>query len=178
MTSVSRIAFTLVLSGFLSLLMGIFSPTPGFAWEKEIRTVNRTVTGIIHYPKWLYNRPAHYEFLPLVSNNDPAHKHPGAWDGQDWDASKWNEKWTPEVAIKKFFQAHIFERQYLRNGVVPVLELGRTFYKLSDLDQRRTLKLLTEQTEIFKQGYGIVELVDWSTLNIVGSYTPKGMFLN
>ena len=178
MTFVSRIAFTLVLSAFLSLLAGIFSPTQGFAFEEEIRTVKRTVSGIIHYPNWIYTKPNHYKFLPLVSNNDQEHKHPGAWEGQDWDVSRWNSKWTPEIAIQRFFHARIFENQYLRNGNVPVLELGPTFYKLSDLDQRRTLKLLMEQAEIFKHGYNIVELVDWSTLDIVGSYTPKGMFLN
>ncbi|MCK5658655.1 MAG: hypothetical protein KAH96_02095 [Alphaproteobacteria bacterium] len=178
MMSISRIAFTLVLSVFLSLLAGLFSPTSGFAWEEEIRTVKRTVSGIIHYPKWIYVKPKHYEFLPLVSNNDPEHQHPGAWEGQDWDVSKWNSQWTPEIAIKKFFHARIFENQYLRNGNVPVLELGPTFYKLSGLDQRRTLKLLMEQTAIFEQGFSIVELVDWSTHDIVGSYTPKGMFLN
>ena len=58
------------------------------------------------------------------------------------------------------------------------MELGPTFYKLSDLDQRRTLKLLTDHGAVFKRGYKIVELVDWWTHDVVGAYTAKGMFLN
>jgi len=60
----------------------------------------------------------------------------------------------------------------------PAVELGPTFYKLSDLDQRRTLKLLVDQANIFGQGYKAVDLFDWYTHDAVGLYTAKGMFLN
>jgi hypothetical protein len=148
------------------------------SWQEESRTQNRTPSGNILYPRWLMERPEHYEFLPYVSNWDAQHKHPQQWKGQDWDPSKWNPKqWTPEIAVKKFYEGRIFERQYMR-GAVPVVVLGPTFYKLSDLDQRRTLKLLTDHTDIFGKGYQMVELRDWHSKNAVGSYTPKGMYLN
>ncbi|MCC7037473.1 MAG: hypothetical protein IT560_09235, partial [Alphaproteobacteria bacterium] len=84
------------------------------------------------------------------------------------------------VTLNKFFKARIFERQFMRKGKppVPVLELGPTFYKISDLDQRRALKLLADFTGVFNEGFPVVELRDWHTAEIVGTYTPKGMFMN
>ena len=37
--------------------------------------------------------------------------------------------------------------QYIEKGI-PVLEVGPTFFKLSDLDRRRTLKLLADYSEV------------------------------
>ena len=65
----------------------------------------------------------------------------------------------------------------MRNHI-PVVELGPTFYKISDLDQRRALKLLTDQANIFDKGYKVVDLVDWNTKDVIGIYTAKGMYLN
>ncbi len=174
----SGTALTFVFSAFLGLLLNAALPTAGFAFDDLNRTANRTPWGIVPNPLWLTARPDHYEFTPLVSNQDPQNQHPAAWDGQDWDSSQWGANWTPDVAVQKFFQARIFERQYMDAASTPVVELGPTFYKLSDLDRRRTLKLLTEQTAVFKKGHSVVELVDWSTHKIVGTCTPKGMFLN
>lgn len=167
----------LVFAGFFGLWLIAAPAVPGFAYDEPDRTVHRNIFGMPVYPDWLFNKPDHYEFLPLTSNSDPKTQHPAAWDGQDWDTAAWNKNWTPEVAIQKFFQARIFEKEYIK-GNMPVLELGPTFYKISDLDRRRTLKLMTDSTGIFQQGYGLVTLVDWSTHDVVGTYTPKGMFLN
>jgi hypothetical protein len=150
------------------------------SWSEEDRTANRTPTGQVIYPHWLLDRPEHYEFLPNVSNWDAQNKHPQAWQGQDWDPSRWNsDRWTPSIAVQKFYEGRIFDRQYIRNGHMPVLMLGPRFYVLSDLDQRRTLKLLTDYTGIFnKKGYTMIELRDWHTKQVVGSYTPQGMYLD
>ena len=158
--------------------MSAAAVTPGFAYDEPDRTVHRSVLGIPTYPDWLFNNPDHYEFSPLVSNGDQLTQHPDQWDGQDWDPSKWNSQWTPEIALNKFFKAHIFEKQYMGRSTTPVVELGPTFYKISDLDQRRTLKLLSDHMGYFKKGYSAVELIDWSTHDVVGTYTAKGMFLN
>lgn len=173
MAAAARIVLGLVFSVFLGL-----ATAPAFAHEEQNRTQNRTVLGIPVTPDWLLRKPEHYEFTPQVSNHDPQNQHPAAWEGQDWDTSKWGRGWTSDSTLRKFFEARIFERQYMEDGKVPVLQVGPTFYKLSDLDQRRTLKLLTDHTGIFKKGHKVVELVDWSTHEIVGTYTPKGMFLN
>jgi hypothetical protein len=148
------------------------------SWHEEDRTVNRTTSGMVEYPSWLMARPEHYEFLPLTSNWDAQNKHPQQWKGQDWDPSKWDGKlWTPEIAVHKFYEGRIFDRQYMR-GKIPVLVVGPTFYKLSDLDQRRTLKLLSDYTGIFGKGYEMMELRDWHSKKVVGAYTPRGMYLN
>lgn len=166
-----RIIFLLVFAVF-------FGAVDAQAGDDAERTANRSVLGRLIPPQWLFTRPDYYEFTPLVSNHDPQNEHPGAWEGQDWDVSQWNPQWTPETAIGKFFQARIFAARYMRNGTVPVVELGPTFYKLSALDQRRTLRLLTDQSGLFSKGYSVVELADWWTHDIVGAYTPKGLFLN
>lgn len=169
-------ALLLVFPAFL-VLSGAGLPAPAWAWEEENRTVNRTVLGIPVTPDWIYNRPDHYEFLPLVSNHDPQHQHPAAWEGQDWDTARWNSAWTPDKTLRRFFVMRIFERQAMR-GDVPVLVLGPTFYKLSDLDQRRALKLLCDQSGVFAQGHAVVQLVDWSSADVVGTYMPQqGMML-
>lgn len=144
------------------------------------RTVNRLPSGDSLAPQYMFERPEHFAFTPLVSNWDPQNMHSQQWDGQDWDPSRWNQNWTPESTLGKFFQDRVFERQFMRKAKppVPVLELGPVFYKLSDLDQRRALKLLIEHTGVFQQGFPVIELRDWHTHNIVGTYTPKGMFLN
>lgn len=178
MTFKFRATLPIVFPVFFGLLLSAVISTPGFAYDEPDRTANRSVLGYPVYPDWLFNKPDHYEFSPLVSNSDPLTQHPSQWDGQDWDTSKWGSQWTPEIAIQKFFNAHIFERQYLSSDSVPVVELGPTFYKISDLDQRRTLKLLSDQMAFFKKGYSAIKLVDWSTHDVVGAYTSKGMFLN
>lgn len=156
------------------LLFSLLAPVMAQAGD-DTRTANRSIFGRTTYPGWIYAQPEHSEFLIQNSNRVP---HPDEWQGQDWDPRQWHARWTPEAAVRKFFEARIFERQYMRNGQIPAVELGPTFYRLSDLDKRRTLKLLTDYNATFKRGYGAVALVDWSTRHIVGSYTPKGMFLN
>lgn len=177
MTSKSKTAFVLVFSAFISAA-GLFAvPSQAFAYDDENRTVNRSVLGRTIVPGWLLTKPEHYEFLPLTSNHDPQHQHPAAWEGQDWDVTQWNAKWTPDAALQKFFDARIFERQYMRGNVL-ALDVGPAFFKISDLDRRRTLKLLADQSGVFKNGHSIVMLTDWSTHDIIGTYTEKGMFLN
>jgi hypothetical protein len=146
-------------------------------WPSENRTVNRTPQGNDTVPPFLRVRPEHYEFTPRVSNWDAQNNHPQQWQGQDWDTSMWNKHWTPKSAVGKLFEGRIFARQYMRPKV-PVLELGPRFYQLSDLDQRRTLKLLADTTGVFGKGFGMIELRDWKTRNVVGNYTPQGMYLN
>ena len=89
----------------------------------------------------------------------------------------WNKHWTAESTVQKLFEGRVFNRQYMRTAKMPVLEVGPIFYQLSDLDQRRSLKLLADTTGIFGKGFGMVELRDWNTRDVVGSYTPQGMYL-
>lgn len=166
----------LLILGFLVLA----APPSAKAYQEEMRTANRTATGEHIYPEWVLELPEHYEFLPYTSNHDPQNDHPQQWQGQDWDPSMWNAQWTPETAVHKFYQARIFTRQYMTRGKngLPVLELGPTFFKISDLDQRRTLKLLVDDSGVLADGFDVVVLKDWYTKDVVGSYTARGMQLN
>jgi hypothetical protein len=176
MASKFGVSLLFVFAAFSGLLMSA-AVTPAFAYDDPDRTANRTVLGYDLLPDWLTAKPDHYEFSPLVSNSDPLTQHPGQWDGQDWDPSKWNKQWTPQIVLQKFFKARIFVKQTASKTGAPVVEVGPTFYKLSDLDQRRSLKLLMDQTGILKR-FRAVQLNDWYTHDPVGLYTAKGMFLN
>lgn len=143
----------------------------------EYRTAKEPV-GRMEYPSWLFDKQEHDEFRSeRHSNTDSQHDHPQQWEGQDWDPAAWGASWTPDEVINRFFNAGIFKRVHMKNSA-PTVELGPTFYKLSDLDRRRTLKLLTDQARIFETGYAAVLLTDWWTHDVVGSYTAKGLFLN
>lgn len=166
----------LVIPVFFGLLISLLAVSPAYAGDDEDITTN--VLPHFGYPHAMLNVPEHYEFSARFSNSDPLTQHPHQWDGQDWDPKQWGPGWTPEIALKKFFKARIFTGRYMSRNNIPVVELGPTFYRLSDLDQRRTLKLLTDQANIFGQGYKAIHLVDWSTHDVVGIYTAKGMFLN
>jgi hypothetical protein len=155
-----------LISAFFLYAVSTLAPTAGLA------DINRGVTTA--YPARLFAQPDHAEFLPMYSNRDP---HPHDGDGQDWDTTQWNEWWTPENAVKRLFGARVFERQYMRGGQMPVVELGPNFYNLSDIDQGRTLKLLADYSHVFKQGYGMIELEDWLTHEYIGAYTPRGLYL-
>lgn len=151
-------------------------------YNGESRTAGRAVNGTALYPTWLMARPEHYEFLPYTSNHEPHNQHSMQWKGQEWDTSAWNEKWTPESAIYKFYEAGIFKRQYRRKlnskAMMPVVDVGPTFFKLSELDQSRAVKLLADSEDIFAHGYDVIELRDAGTGTLIGSYTAKGMQLN
>lgn len=167
--------------GLLMILTLLAALTPpAAAYQEEERTIHRLPSGDILYPGWVLELPEHYEFLPATSLHHPQHDHPQQWEGQEWDPSMWNQYWTPEKTLKKFFKTGIFTRQYMTRGrhSRPVLEVGPTFFKLSDLDQRRCLKLLIDTSDIFNRGHDVIELRDWHTNDAVGSYTRKGMQLN
>lgn len=143
------------------------------------RTANRGVGGIIPMPEKFFKLPEHSEFLPSNSNHHPQYDHPQQWVGQDWDPSAWNEKqWTPDIAIRKFYENRTIHKTYLRYDKMPVMEVGPTFYKLSDLDQRRMLKLITDTDGVFEGGFEMVELRDWQDHKVIGSYTRQGLTLN
>lgn len=168
-----------VFSAFFGL---VFSCGAVFAASEEYRTVHHAIPGNGNSAG-----PVHHEFVPLISNYDNPARDKGACknrpgqngsSAQDWDPRMWRAPWTMDSAVRKLFQARIFERQYMRYDRVPVVDLGPAFYKLSDIDQERTLRLLTDQAAIFRQGYSVVELVDWYTQDRIGAYTPAGLSLN
>lgn len=171
-----RVSFVVVLSVFFSFLGGVSVPGTSFGYADNSSPAKHALWG---------EPPNNSDFLipQKHSNWDQQRQHPAAWDGQDWDPAQWGSDQraidaATDAAIEKLFKSRIFERQYMHHGTIPTLQVGPAFYKLSDLDRRRTLKLLTDRSGVFDQGYAIVKLVDWTTLDIIGVYTPKGMYLN
>jgi hypothetical protein len=145
--------------------------------QKEYRTWNRTVSGLQIYPEWLFVQPKHQEFSSYSSNWNIQGEFPTANENEDWDPKKWPKQWNSNSVMIRLFNGGIFKTHYLKDGQLPVLVLGPNFYKLSDMDRRRSLKLFADQSGVLKKGYNIIELVDWGDNKIVGSYTKDGMFL-
>lgn len=162
----------------LLLILLLATTTPVLADSDSSRTANRTVGGSLFYPDRLMARPQHDQFLPRHSNTDMQKQHPMSATGSDWDSAAWPKNWGGGTALKKLFRGRVFERQYMRGGVMPVVELGPTFWQLSDLDQRRSLKLLADESHVFESGYTSIELVDWKGSRVLGVYTSAGMVLN
>ncbi len=104
------------------------------------------------------------------------HYHPAQWEGMDWDPQAWNENWTPAVALARLYNGGVLHDQYAER--VPVLEVGPRFYELSDLDQRRSVKLAVDYYGMLEQKSGLVELRDWHTHDRIGVYTQSGMMLD
>lgn len=164
---------------FLALPLLLLLASPAHAYEEGDRTANRDVGGHIIYPDKYFGQQPFAEFKSGVSNHDAQNQHPQQWDGQDWDPSAWNQKqWTPEIVVKNLYQNRTFNKQYVRGGKIPVLEVGPTFYKLSGLDQRRSVKLIADYEGVFENGFSMIELRDWRSRDVVGSYTKQGLVLN
>jgi len=192
----------IIFINILAISLGFLWAGQAYAVHKktDMRTSNRKTIGIDLSPKPIFQLPEHYRFSPNLSNWDSETMHPEAFYGQDWDKDKWGSGWTPKRAVKNFFKSGIFIKQYLKSykktirlvdkkrrhffaikkkkKYVPVLELGPVFYQLSDQDQRRSLQLVAEQSNILSKTYQIIVLVDWKTKEIIGSYSNQGMFLN
>jgi hypothetical protein len=171
---------------FLCFLMTLSVSAQALA-DTDLRTSGRSIDGKTVYPAHLFTKPEFDEFLEHNSNHDPQNQHPQQWQGQDWDEKAWQGSgWTTENTLKNLFQNDVFRTQFIRSGHdnsikasgVPVLVLGPTFYKLSNLDQRRSVKLLVDRAGLFNRGYSMVELQDWYNKKAVGNYTPRGLFMN
>ncbi len=106
------------------------------------------------------------------------HDHPQQWQGQDWDPAAWGKDWTPETTLDRMYAAGILYHQYF-SFRTPVIEVGPRFYKLSDLDQRRTLKLVNDYYSVAENGYSFFEIRDWNTHQRIGIFSKiAGMQLD
>ncbi len=124
-----------------------------------------------------FQYPENYIYSSDVSNFNVQSEFPEAWDGQDYDYNAWNEKTHPDEVVLNLFKGRIFKTHYMKDNKIPVLVVDKIFYKLSGLDRRRMVKLFVDRANIFNKGYSIVQLVDGSSNDVIGSYTDKGLFL-
>ena len=165
--------FLTILALFLSL--GIASSLPAYA---ENRTANRTAVGAekVDRQKVLNNRWASYK----KALYNKKHRHPKQWDGQQWDTILWPENWTPETVLYNMYESNILSRQYMDKNR-PVVDVGPTFYKLSELDQQRCIKLLVDYFGVLEQGYLSVIVKDWRSRwfkkKTIGRYSKNGLTL-
>lgn len=149
---------------------------PSTPIDESDRTQGRSTSARSIYPQAFFERQPYHEFLPGESNWDAQHRHPAQWLGQEWDPSLWNKDWPVERVIHHLYELRVFDGQAMEDNM-PVLVLGPTFYKISDLDRRRSVKLLVDQSKIFDRGFTLITLRDWYTKDVIGTYTEKGLYL-
>ncbi len=150
----------------------------------ENRTSARTVTGDIHelrqgsFPIHLSPRKKksynNWSFRPKTDPRFYKYRHQQQWSGMEWDPSLWTDDVTDESVLRSMYQSDIFRRQYVSKKDRPVVEVGPKFYKLSDLDRRRSLKLIADYFEFFENGFVAFEVRDWRKSKKIGEYTRYG----
>ena len=153
----------------LSLILISASPA-----NAEDRTAGRQVDGL----NMKYKITTHDPYRDLKSQGyNTRGTFPHMWRDQDWETARWHKDWTPETAIQGFYDNRTFDKEFMRDDF-PALSVGPTFYALSDHDQRRALKLLTDTRGIFAQGHNKIFLYDWKTNEAIGNYSKeRGLIL-
>lgn len=119
---------------------------------------------------WSYN--------PVLDPRWHKYRHPEQWKGLEWDTGKWPEGMTDEHVLNALYGADVFRRQYVTRKGKAVVEVGKKFYKLSDLDRRRSLKLLSDYFDFFSSGYPAFTVKDAKTRQKIGEYNSKGFQAN
>lgn len=151
--------------------------TPAYAIEE--RTARRAVTfkdsDMPPYLMHMKKRKKHsWSYAPTLDPIWHKYRHPEQWKGLGWDTSAWPEGMTDEDVLNAMYGANIFRRQYVNRKNKAIVEVGSTFYKLSDLDKRRSLKLLADYFDFFGSGHAAFEVKDWKTRQRIGEYNKKG----
>ena len=102
-------------------------------------------------------------------------EHPARWDGIVWDPEKWEGSgWTADRVINNLFHYGAFKRLSIY-GETPILRVGKKFFELSELDQRRSLDLLAKDTHIFEKGYTSFKVIADEDGRDIGTYRATGL---
>lgn len=109
---------------------------------------------------------------------DEKHHHPLAWRGGDWDLDNYEmqDRWGRAALIDRMYATGILKRQYARKHVA-TLEVGETFFRLSEQDKHRFMKVVADHYGILESRYGWFEIREYRSHVLVGHYTVDGLLL-
>lgn len=159
---------------FLKTVLGIATLTAltfaSSAYAAEERTANRDVKlNVAPYPIVQYGKQAPH--LRVREN------HPAQWEGISWDTKRLKEMgWSADRALDDLYYGDVIKKTYVKKGK-PAVKVGRGYFELSDLDQRRALQLLAEHTEIFDRGHPYFLVYSAKHRRVIGSYSKSGLQL-
>jgi len=137
----------------------------------EERTVNRSV---------VVNPFAHT--LTQYGTTIPFHlkqkeSHPAQWRNIKWNPEKWEEMGgSSDLALQNLFKSGVFKGTTVK-AKRPVLNVGAMFFELSNLDRKRALELMVQNSGIFDNGYGSFDIFSTKHGYVVGKYTKHGLIL-
>jgi hypothetical protein len=122
-----------------------------------------------------YTAPQNEPYWEWKHGPDLEHDMPVQWRGQEWDPEKWQQQgWSAERPIANLFRFGAFEALVDRNGEA-FLHIGAPFFELSELDQRRSIKLIAEEAGIFAKGYDALNIYSAPHYRQVGTYSRSGL---
>ena len=152
--------------------------------SKNTRTANRTVDAegapLPFHLRSAKRKKYSWSYQPALDPIWAKYRHGQQWEGLYWDTARWPADMSEEQVLKAFYGADIFRRQYVidkKHQAKAVLVVGPTFYKLSDLDRRRSLKLVADHFNFFDSGFTGFDVTDWRTREKIGEYNEKGFQL-
>ncbi len=114
---------------------------------------------------------------PYLEKAKPIHNR--QWDAENWKPADWASQrgGDPMNVVNDLFAAGIFTGQDERDGV-PVLKVGKTFYRLGGQDKRRAVAMVDAAYGITgSKENGMFFLDDGKTESPVGIYTKYGLQL-
>jgi len=152
--------------------------------SKSSRTANRTVdaegASMPFHLRKVKSKKYSWSYRPALDPIWAKYRHPQQWEGLYWDTARWPKDMSEDQVVQAFYGADIFRSQYVvdkKYQSKAFLVVGPTFYKLSDLDRRRSLKLVADHFDFFESGFTGFDVTDWRTGQKIGEYNKKGFQL-
>ncbi|MGM0422841.1 MAG: hypothetical protein ACQEQL_07080 [Pseudomonadota bacterium] len=144
----------------------------------ESRTAKRTVDADQTQARSLrYTAPQTERYWEWKHGPDFKHDMPDQWRGQEWDPQKWQKQgWSAQRTIANLFRFGAFEALVERNEEA-FLHIGKPFFELSELDQRRSIKLIVDEADIFAKGYDTLNIYSEPHYRQIGTYRKSGLTL-
>lgn len=134
---------------------------------------------------WVFGWPnAHWKTLDYEQRymRGPVQRHSHVLPAPDntrlWHPSDWtNQRGRDTGTLVRGWQNAGIIADYDLDEDVPLMEVGSGFYRLSDTDKSRVLKIFAAHTGIIWNRRGILRLRDARTGKVIGMYTAHGLML-
>lgn len=118
-----------------------------------------------------------YTELPYL--NDPVTPNNAQWVLDYWTPARWglNQPADFEAQMVRFYESGLITDQYFDDDI-PVLEVSDLFFRLSDQDKGRVLRVVDVATGATQsEDNGMFYIEHERTGQLIGSFTKSGMHL-
>jgi hypothetical protein len=117
------------------------------------------------------------KFHPYLENS--RHLQVPQWEDKNWYVEDWTSQKLADDILKGFYKADILEDQIIGKDDLPVLVVGKNFYRLSGFDKRRVITLVDSVYGVTGTSQkGSFFLQDWKTHDLIGVFDQDGLRLH